>query len=66
MAEYVITIEETVVQEFKIVAESSEEALIQAERKYKNGEIMLDSGEVQHKQMRATRPDCEISEWYEF
>lgn len=66
MAEYVVTIEETVVQEFKIAAKSAEDALKEAAEKYKEGETVLDSGEVQYKQMRATGPDCEISEWYEF
>lgn len=66
MIEYTVVIEETVVQEFKIVAKSAEDALKQTEKKYKDGELVLDPGEVQCKQMRVTYPGCEISEWYEF
>ena len=47
MAEYVVTIEETVVQEYKIAAKSAEDALKEAAEKYKEGETVLDSGEVQ-------------------
>lgn len=66
MIEYTVVIEETIVQEFKIVAKSAEDALKQTEKKYKNEEFILDSGEVQCKQMRVTHPGCEIGEWYEF
>lgn len=66
MTEYIVIIEETLVQEFKIVAESAEDALKQAEKKYRKEEIVLDNGEVQYKQMSAILPGCEIEEWYEF
>lgn len=48
---YTITIEETVVKDFKIEAESAEEAFEMAEQKYKTGEFILDPGECQYKQM---------------
>lgn len=64
--EYVIAIEETVVQEFKVIAENAKEALIQAQKKYKSGKLVLDHGEVQFKQIAITTPDKEATEWQEF
>ena len=66
MTKYIVVIEETVAQEFKIIAKSEEDALKEAKKKYEDGKIVLEPGEVQYKQMKVIRPDCEVSEWYEF
>lgn len=47
MKEYIVSIEETVVQDFKIEAASAEEAFALAEKMYENGEFVLEPGEVQ-------------------
>lgn len=47
MKKYIITIEETIVQDFEIEAESPEEAFEIAEKKYDAGEFVLEPGEVQ-------------------
>ena len=44
---YTICIEETVVQEFTVEAESEEAALKNAEKLYKAGVLVLEPGEVQ-------------------
>ena len=49
MKNYVIAIEETVVQNFEVKANSQEEALRKVETGYKNGHYVLESGEVQAK-----------------
>lgn len=66
MTKYIVVIEETVAQEFKITAKSAEDALKEAKKKYEEGKIVLEPGEVQHKQMRVIRSDSEASEWCEF
>ena len=47
MKKYIVTIEETVVQDFEIEAESAEEAFALAEEQYDAGELVLGPGEVQ-------------------
>ena len=47
MKKYAIAIEETVVKEFEVYAGDSEEAMEIAEKKYKNGEFILDPGDIQ-------------------
>lgn len=66
MQKYVIAIEETVVEEFEIEANNACEALEVAEESYRNGEIVLTSGEVQFKQISIVRPQNEASEWIKF
>ena len=63
---YKIAIEETVVEEFEVMANSAEEALEIAEEKYQDGEFVLAPGEVQHKQMAIIEPATEISQWVAF
>lgn len=63
---YTITIEETNTKDFKIEAESAEEAYGIAEQKYKSGEFVLDPGECQFKQIAITCPSKEATEWREF
>ena len=66
MVKFTVAIEETVVEEFDIEANSEEEALSIAQNKYKNGELVLSSGEVQAKQVAIVKPGSETSEWLEF
>lgn len=63
---YKIAIEETVVEEFEVMANSAEEALEIAEEKYQDGEFVLAPGEVQHKQMAIVEPATETSKWISF
>ena len=63
---YTITIEETVAKDFKIEANSADEAYETAEQKYKDGEFVLDSGECQFRQIAITNPSSESTEWREF
>lgn len=66
MKKYTIAIEETVVEEFEIEANDFSEALDIASEKYRKGEIVLCSGEVQFKQIAVVKPDCESTEWSVF
>ena len=61
-----IIIEETITQEFELYAVTAEEAIELAVLKYKMDEFVLDSGEVQHKQLAIIEPADEITEWIEF
>ena len=63
---YVFAIEETIVQEFTVYAENSEEAFEIAEKKYNSGEFVLEPGEVHYKQMAVISPEDEATEWVEF
>lgn len=66
MKKFVITIEETVSQDFEIEAKNAEQAIELAENKYQNGEFVLEPGEVCFKQMAIIKPDNKASEWIEF
>lgn len=66
MKKYAIAIEETVVKEFEVYAGDSEEAMEIAEKKYKNGEFILDPGDIQFTQMCISKPASEVTEWSEF
>lgn len=66
MKKYTIAIEETVVKEFEVYAKDSEEVMKIAERKYRNGEFILDPGEIQFAQMCILKPASEVTEWGEF
>ena len=66
MKKYKIAIEETIVQEFEVWAKDDEEAVKTAERKYQNGEFVIESGECQFRQMAITDPNNEVTEWFEF
>lgn len=63
---FVIAIEETVVQEFKIIADTAEKAMEIAEKQYKDGNLLLSPGEVQFKQMAIVKPENEATDWCEF
>lgn len=66
MKNYVIAIEETVVQNFEVEANSREEALRKVEKGYKNGNYVLESAEVQKKRMSVLNADNEFDKWIEF
>lgn len=46
MKKYTVTIEETISQNFEIEAESREEAFKIAEKKYKDGELVVENGNL--------------------
>lgn len=66
MKKYVVAIEETVVQNFEVEANSREEALRKVETGYKNGNYVLESAEVQAKKMSVLNSDNEFDKWIEF
>ena len=66
MNNFTIVIEETVVEEFKVIANSAKEAMTIAKNKYKSREFELNPGEVQFKQMRIVNPESKMTEWCEF
>lgn len=66
MKKFIIAIEEMSVKEFEIVANDDAEAIKVAQEKYKKGEIVLDPGEVQFKQICITHPQSDVCEWFEF
>ena len=62
-----ITIEELISQDFKINANSIEEAISIAKEKYNGGKFVLAPGTLIAKQMQAKNEDStEITEWTEF
>lgn len=66
MKKYVVAIEENVVQNFEVEANSREEALRKVEKGYKNGNYVLESAEVQTKRMSVLNADNEFDKWIEF
>ena len=66
MKKFIVAIEETVIEEFEVTAESAEKAMSIAKKKYKSGELELAPGEVQYKQMSIVNPENEVTEWIEF
>ena len=65
MEEFIIAIEETVVEEFKVMANNEKEAMKIAFEKYKNKEFILEPGETQYAQMAVVSPIRKIVEWIE-
>ena len=65
MKEYKVIIEETVSEEFKVVAESEEDARKIAEKRYQDGEFVLSPGNLVSKKM-AVVSEKEEAEWVEF
>lgn len=66
MKKFYILIEEHTVEKFKIEAEDMDEAFKIAEKKYYNGEIVLELGNVSHRLMFGESADGEEStEWVE-
>lgn len=65
MEKFTIAIEETLVEEFDVVAESETEALEIAFHKYKNHDFVLENGEVQYSQMAIVNPNINNIDWVE-
>lgn len=63
---FVIAIEETIVQEFEIIADSAEKAMEIAEEQYREGILVLSHGEAQFRQMAIVKPENGATEWREF
>lgn len=63
MANILVTIEERISQTFEIDAEDIFEAVSKAEDMYYDGDLVVDSGEVQEKFISAV--DTETNEYYE-
>lgn len=66
MKKFVICIEETICQQFEVVAETAEEAMKSAEKLYKIGSFVLYNAELCAKQMAVITPDKDATEWCEF
>lgn len=67
MKKFYILLEEHTVEKFEIEAEDMDEAFKIAEKKYYNGEIVLEPGNVSHRLMSGESADGEEStEWVEF
>ena len=59
MKKYQIIIEETIVDDFTVEADSPDEARSIAEWKYKSGEFVIEDGEVQTRRIAVNDTDCE-------
>ncbi len=67
MKKYQIVIEETLVDDFTIEANSPQEAQSIAEQLYHDGKIVLENGEVQTKRIAVNDTDCEnLIDFHEF
>lgn len=66
MKKYNVCIEETIVQNYLIEAESIEDAVKLAIKKYKSHEIILEDSEVQHRQLAVGTEKDFLTEWIEF
>ena len=64
MKNYIIAIEETVTDTFSIQANSLEEAVEKAKEEYKNGNFVLEPGEVHSVKISATDSETnESTDW---
>ena len=66
MKMYTITIEETISQEFDIMANNAEQARAIAIEIYNLGELVLAPGNLIHKQMKVHSDTDNSDEWIEF
>ena len=62
MKKYIVTIEETINQDFEIEANSKEEARRIIEDKYRTCEIVVDSGTLTYKQMYISENNEQLKE----
>lgn len=65
MPKYTITIEEMVSENFEVEAATADEAMEIAEQKYRDGEFVLEPGNLVCTQMAITNPSEEATEWME-
>lgn len=63
---FIVTIEETVSQNFEVEAATAEEAMSIAEEQYNQCKFVLEPGNLVAKQMAISFPDNEATEWVEF
>ena len=64
---FIITIEEMVTEDFEVFAETEEEAVEIATKKYNSGEFVLEPGNLVAKQMEIHNvTDDEYTDWFEF
>ena len=63
---YIVTIEETNVKGFTVEANSAKGAYEIAKTKYKSGELVLDPGECQFRQIAITGPNENDADWQKF
>ena len=64
---FIITIEEMVTEDFEVFAETEEEAIEIATKKYDSGEFVLEPGNLVSKQMKAHNvTDNTNTDWFEF
>lgn len=66
MRKFIVGIEETIVQEFEVIADTTEEAIEITEEQYRKGIFVLSPGETQFRQMAIVKPKNEVTEWREF
>ena len=64
---FIVTIEETISQDFEVIAENEEDAIDIAIEKYNNGEFCLSPGTLVAKQMAVENvTDNLFTDWFEF
>lgn len=66
MKKYIVTIEETVSEDFSVTAENKDEAIKIAIAKYNNEDFVLNNGEVQLKRVAVISPAEDDTKWVEF
>ena len=65
MKKYIVTIEETLDDDFEVMANSPEEALRIAEEKYWSCDFVVRPN-VTYRQMSVQKPSEEVTSWVEF
>ena len=65
MKKYIVTIEETLDDDFEVMANSPEEALRIAEEKYWSCDFIVGPN-VTYRQMSVQKPSEEVTSWLEF
>lgn len=64
---FIVTIEETISQDFEVIAENEDDAIDIAIEKYNNGEFCLSPGTLVAKQMAVENvTDNLFTDWFEF
>lgn len=67
---YIVSIEETVAQDFEVISDTAERALAIAKEQYRQGILVLSPGEAQYRKMAVVNPDtysdADLIEWNTF